>query len=346
MREQRISGLVQLGLAMNTLANAPHWPGYESGISETEFDQFRAAELLASQKNGWFTIPEIRRALGNWSKVLDHAKVDHWISNYAQTKSTKRVGIICAGNIPMVGLHDVICVLMSGHQAVIRLSSEDDVLIPAVIALWKSFDPEISRHCEWVEGKLPATDAVIATGSNNTLRYFEYYFSEKPHVFRGNRTSVAVLSGQESDEELNALGNDIFAYFGLGCRSISKVFLPKDYDLQKIFAALYSYREIANHNKYANNYDYHRALWMMNSESILENGFVILRESEALHSPVATLYYEYYTSADDLDNKLKEIKPMLQCVVGRGHFPFGSSQSPELSDYSDECDTMSFCLSL
>jgi hypothetical protein len=346
MREQRISGLVQLGLAMNTLANAPHWPGYESGISETEFDQFRAAELLASHKNGWFTIPEIRRALIHWSISLASEKVHRWMSVYGQTHHAKRVGIICAGNIPMVGLHDVICVLMSGHHAIIRLSSADDILIPAVIKVWQSFDPEIIPFCEWVYGTLPPTDAVIATGSNNTLRYFEYYFSKKPHVFRGNRTSVAVLSGQESDEELNELGNDIFAYFGLGCRSISKVFLPKDYDLQKIFAALYSYREIANHNKYANNYDYHRALWMMNSESILENGFVILRESEALHSPVATLYYEYYTSADDLDNKLKEIKPMLQCVVGRGHFPFGSSQSPELSDYADECDTMAFCLSL
>ena len=346
MREQRINGLVQLGIAMNTLADAAHWPGYESGISETEFNQFRAAELLASQKNGWFTLSEIRRALRNWAISLEAEKVHRWISSYPQNKAPKRVGIICAGNIPMVGLHDVICVLMSGHHAVIRLSSEDDVLIPAVIALWKSFDPEMGPFCEWVDGKLPSTDAVIATGSNNTMRYFEYYFSEKPHVFRGNRTSVAVLNGDETKEDLHALGTDIFAYFGLGCRSISKVFLPQGYDLQRIFAALYAYREIAQHNKYANNYDYHRALWMMNSEPILENGFIILRESEALHSPVATLYYEFYNSPEDLNNKLQVIQPLLQCIVGPEHFPFGNSQTPELMDYADNCDTMAFCATL
>lgn len=346
MREQRISGLVQLGLAMNTLATTQQWPGYECGISETEFNQFRAAELLASQKNGWFTIQEIRRALNNWSVALEAQKVQDWLSKYTVTKEAKRVGIICAGNIPMVGLHDIICVLMSGHRAIIRLSSEDDVLIPALLTVWKSFDPEITAWYEWVNGKLPSTDAVIATGSNNTQRYFEYYFSEKPHVFRGNRTSVAVLNGSETEEELNALGTDVFAYFGLGCRSISKVFLPQDFDLQRIFTALYSHHEIGQHNKYANNYDYHRALWMMNSEPILENGFMILRETEALHSPVATLYYEYYASRDALHQKLNAISPQLQCVVGKGYIPFGSSQSPELTDYADDCDTMSFCLSL
>jgi hypothetical protein len=344
MTEQRMSSLVQLGAAMKTLADAPQWPGYACGISETEFNNFRSSEILASQKNGWFTIKEIRRALRSWSATLTAEKVENWLSHYTSHHHQARIGIICAGNIPMVGLHDVICVIMSGRNAVIRLSSDDDVLIPAVLSLWKSIDPEIDAQHEWVEGKLPPTDAVIATGSNNTLRYFEYYFSNKPHLFRNNRTSIAILDGSETEEELHLLGYDIFSYFGLGCRSISKVFLPEGYDLQRIFAALFPFREIVQHHKYGNNYDYHRALWMMNSEPILENGFIILRESEALHSPVASLFYEYYKNAADLNRKLQEIKPQLQCVVGKGYIPFGSSQLPELHDYADDIDTLQFCL--
>jgi hypothetical protein len=254
--------------------------------------------------------------------------------------------MVLAGNIPMVGFHDIFCTLVAGHEAVVKPSTSDLHLLPALFKMFEEALPEIDFPIEWVEGKLPKVDAVIATGSNNTSRYFEYYFKDVPHIIRKNRSSVALLNGEESDDELKALGKDIFSYFGMGCRSISKLYIHEDFDLDRFFKSIYDYHPIINHNKYGNNFDYYRALWMMNLESILENGFLILRPSEAIASPTATLFFERYSDEETVRKTLKEKENEIQCIVSKKDIPFGSSQYPELWDFADGVDTMKFLMAV
>ncbi|MCB0762940.1 MAG: acyl-CoA reductase, partial [Flavobacteriales bacterium] len=245
-----------------------------------------------------------------------------------------------AGNIPLVGFHDVMCVLLSGHKAKLKFSSDDNKLFPLLLQVLVKLEPQFAGYMDTTDGKLEGFDAVLATGSNNTSRYFEHYFGHVPHIIRRNRHSAAVLTGSESDEELKALGHDIFDYFGLGCRSVSKLYLPNGYDFNTFFGAIFDFGDIVNHHKYANNYDYNKAVWLLNKEDLLDNGFVLLRKSTDMTSPTGSLHYEFYDSLDQVRTDLQARSEEIQCVVGEGFVPFGKSQSPRLNDYADGVDTM------
>jgi hypothetical protein len=247
-----------------------------------------------------------------------------------------------AGNIPMVGFHDLLCVLISGHKALLKLSKDDNLLLPAVLKLWMKIYPEGKDRVAFTDGVLKDFDAVIATGSTNTSRYFESYFSKYPHIIRKGRNSVAVLDGSESEEELTLLGKDIFDYFGMGCRNVTKLYLPADFDLNRFFQAIYGFADIVNHNKYANNYDYHKSLWLLNQDPILDNGFVLLKEDKKIASPIGALYYERYNDMNQVMQELAEKSEEIQCIVGKNQVPFGNSQCPMLHDYADGVDTMKF----
>jgi hypothetical protein len=240
----------------------------------------------------------------------------------------------------------VLCVLLSGHRARIKCSSDDAELIPATIALLEIFAPGIVGQAMVTDGKLTDIDAVIATGSTNTSRYFEHYFGHLPRIVRKGRVSVAVLDGNETEAELQGLGEDLFRYFGLGCRNVSKLYVPRDYDLDRVFRAIFPWQEIVNHHKYANNYDYNRAIWLLDQAPILENGFVVFKEETALSSPVAAVYYERYDERSAVNRVLEELADRIQCVVGHGHVPFGAAQCPGPGEYADGVDTLRFLLDL
>ncbi len=303
----------------------------------------------ASLKNPWFEPHLIQQAAGAWCALLNRDAMDAWLKPYTASKTVKRIGIIMAGNIPMVGMHDLISAVVTGHQVVVKLSSDDSLLMQyAIDALNETGEPKI----EVVE-RLNHVDAVIATGSNNTARIFESYFSHIPRVIRRNRTSIAVLTGNETPEELKELGKDIFTYFGLGCRNVSKVFVPEGYDFAGLFEAVYSFGEVINHNKYANNYEYNRAIYLLNSEPFLDNNFLMIRRDPvSLHSPLAVLYYDYYISMEEMIRLAKDKDEEIQCVVCRNNpgfaraVPFGKSQEPAWNDYADGVDTLAFLTSL
>jgi len=269
------------------------------------------------------------------------------VSNYKFNEGSKRsVGIIMAGNIPLVGFHDLVAVILSGNRALVKLSSEDKVLIPKLLEVLVEIDAAFNDYFKLIL-RLENPDAVIATGSNNSARYFEHYFGKYPHIIRKNRTSISVIDGTETEEELCGLAEDIMLYFGLGCRNVSKVYIPMEYDLDHIFKALFPYREYGNHNKFANNYDYNKAIYLLNSEPLLENGFMLLREAKELNSPVGVLLYERYENMDNIKTLTEERKEELQCVVSKNNIfsntvPFGQAQRPELWDYADGVDTLAF----
>ena len=298
--------------------------------------------------NGWFTSEEVKKSLKAWGNLLTEKNLEKWLSKYKidNIDSDKVIAIIMAGNIPLVGFHDFLSVYVTGMKMKIKLSSDDNKLLPQVISILSQFDPEIKNRVEFVNDKLSGFDAVIATGSNNTSRYFEQYFGKYPNIIRKNRTSVAVIQGNESEEELKNLALDVFTYYGLGCRNVTKLYLPEGYDLDRIFGAFYAFNYVANNNKYANNYDYHKAVFLMEKYDILENGFLIMKEDKNIHSPIGTLFYEYYDSSEKLKNELDQIAENLQCIVGKEGIPFGKAQTPELWDYADNVDTVRFLLEL
>ena len=267
-------------------------------------------------QNAWFTTSNIHSAFRNWGDILHHKTIRNWLSAYPTAKwSNQTVGLVLAGNLPLVGFHDLVCVLLSGHRAVIKLSSKDKVLIPAFINILESKFPEINDRVQFVSGQLGFVDKVIATGSNNSSRYFSYYFKDIPHIIRKNRNSVAVLTGNESGEQLAGLADDICLYFGLGCRSVSKIWVPKDYDFDILFGALYKHKDIIHHNGYANNYDYNKAIFLMNQEPLLDNGFMILKEDDRISSPIACLYYRYYDDLIEVEQTIAANREDIQCVV-------------------------------
>ena len=307
---------------------------------------------LAQQQNGWFTKENILFSLNEWGKSLTDENIRTWLANYdiQEVGTPKTVGIVMAGNIPLVGFHDFMCVLLSGHKVLAKLSSNDKVLLPFLAKYLIQKEPSLSTRIQFVEGKMEGFDAVIATGSNNTSRYFEYYFGKKPNIIRRNRNSVAIITGNENQEELETLGEDIFRYFGLGCRNVSKIFVPEEYDFEPFFNAIYLQKEIINHHKYANNYDYNKAVYLMSDLKILDNGFMVLKEDTSFSSPISVLFYEQYSSLEDLKKQLQEQEDQIQCVVS--HRPtlnevgFGDTQKPKLHDYADGVDTLEFLLKL
>ena len=307
------------------------------------------AIIQAQNKNAWFVKSNSINALIEICNLLESNSLNKLLKAYIELEkevvAPKVIGIVMAGNIPLVGFHDLLCVLVSGHKAKVRLSSDDSVLIPAITEILFEMYPEFKNQVEFVS-QLSGMDAVIATGSNNTARYFDYYFGKYPSLIRKNRNSVAVLNGNESDQELTQLGHDIFDYFGLGCRNVSKLYVPEGYSFDQFFGALEVFSPIMEHNKFMNNYDYHRALFLLDGIPFLTNNFLIVRENEAYATPVSVLHYEYYSSLNDLELKLASDNELIQCRVGVNGLPFGSAQQPDILDYADGVDTMQWLLSL
>ena len=297
---------------------------------------------LAKAHNGWFTPESIQRSLGGILHLLEKEKLDTWLSKYwLEPEVPKIIGIIMAGNIPMVGFHDLMCVLLSGNMVAIKMSSHDQVLMSKVIEWIIEIEPRFKKNIE-VREKLDQVDAVIATGSDNTARYFEYYFGKQPHIIRKNRTSVAVIDGTETEEEIQALGLDIFTYYGLGCRNVAKVFTPKSFDLTSLFPFFEDYKEIINHHKYRNNYDYYKSIFLVNRTPHLDTGFLLVNSTDDLVSPTSVLYHQEYKSKVELEKVLESQNEKIQCIVGHGHIPFGQTQSPEPWDYADGEDMLKF----
>lgn len=308
----------------------------------------------ALAENGWFTPEYSRQSLEVIAdEYLDEQKLRNWLSAYKvrDELSGKTVGLVAAGNIPLVGWHDIMCILLAGHKAAIRLSSKDSVLTKWILQQLTEISPAFAGRFVFAE-QLKGIDAVIATGSDNTARYFEYYFSRYPHIIRRNRNSVAILTGQENPEDLQALAHDIFDYYGLGCRSVSKLYVPENYDFSTLFQALEPYGEKAFQNKkYRNNYDYHKSLLLLNREHHLDAGFLLVKQEKALASPVASVHYETYSSTAGLKDELQQAGEKIQVVVAgedaiQNALSFGSTQCPGPGDYADNVDTMAFLLSL
>ena len=315
------------------------------------FDGFKHQIKLAEEHNGWFTKDNILFAIDGWSKSLTVNNINQWTKKYNfNNKNISNVAVIMAGNIPLVGFHDFISVLISGHNVIIKQSSNDKHLLPYLAKYLELVDPNFKGKITFTEDKLDGFDAVVATGSDNTSRYFEYYFKGVPSIIRHNRNSAAVLTGKESEEELGNLSDDIFRYFGLGCRNVSKLFVPKGYDFKGFFEAIYKWNSIINKAKYANNYDYNKAVYLMSEFEMLENGFLMIKEDDSYASPIATLFYEFYESQTELKQKLTSHKDKIQCIVASNfddsEIKFGETQTPELWDYADDVDTIEFLLKI
>ncbi len=299
--------------------------------------------------NSWFTPQNVTKSFENWSSQLTLDMIQSWILPYnlPNNLTAKEVLIIMAGNIPLVGFHDFISVIICGHKAVIKKSSSDYILIDKIINKLFEIDTRFKKYVEFVDNvKERSFDAVIATGSNNSAKYFDYYFKKSKRIIRRNRRSVAILDGNESQDDLKGLSEDIFSYFGLGCRNVSKLFLPNEYDLDKLFNVFFNFSDIINHRKYANNYEYNKAIFLMGGNKIVENGFILLKQEESLFSPVAMLYFEYYSDIEMVNSFIEKNEKDIQCVVSSSKIPFGATQSPNLWDYADGVDTVSFLKSL
>jgi len=344
--QQRIDAFVKLGKFLNQFSQSRIEKKENIAFNDLFFDGFKHQIKLAEEHNSWFTKNNILFSLESWSNALTNDNLSKWISDVEIHNSNKNVAIIMAGNIPLVGFHDFLAVLISGHSVLVKQSSTDKNLLPFLAKYLEYVEPTLKGKIEFTEEKLTNFDAVIATGSNNTARYFEYYFKGKPNIIRKNRNSVAVLTGKESKTELVNLSDDIFQYFGLGCRSVSKLFVPINYNFDAFFNGMYHKREIINNAKYANNYDYNKAVYLMSLFDLLENGFLMIKEDESYSSPIATVFYEYYSDEDELKEKLNQDAHKIQCVVSNGildsEIKFGQTQNPQLWDYADGINTLDF----
>lgn len=320
-------------------------------MNDTFFDPFNQQVDRAYEFNGWFTKDNVLTAFSKWGNILNFNNLNNWTSQYnLKTPTALNIGVIMAGNIPLVGFHDFLSVLISGHHIIAKQSSSDSYFLPLIAKYLEYVEPEFKGRISFTEERLKNLDAVIATGSNNTARYFDYYFGKYPSIIRRNRNSVAILTGDESEQDLINLGEDIFRYFGLGCRSVSKLYVPKGYDFDKFFQAVYKFKEVIYYNKYVNNYDYNKAVYLMSEYKLLENGFLMLKEDQSYASPIATMFYEAYTDMQTLEQKLEADKDAIQCIVGKSDqikmIDFGETQTPQLWDYADDVDTLAFLQNL
>jgi hypothetical protein len=307
-------------------------------------ENLNKAEIL----NPWFTKDNIDVAISSIDNMLEYSSLREWMSNYLMEEpDIKTILLVMAGNIPLVGFHDLLCVLLSGNKVIVKLSSKDGVLVESIIDKIISLEPKMKDFIVVTENFIQQDfDATIATGSDNSSKYFNYYFKSSNSIIRKNRRSIAILDGSETNQELKALADDIFLYFGLGCRSVSKLFLPINYDLDKLFKAFHKYKDVINHLKYSNNYDYNKTICLMNKQKLLDNGFILLKEDSSIQSPISMLFYEYYNNRQELDNYIHLNQSLFQCVVSKKDVPFGKSQFPKLNDYADNIDTLDFLTNL
>lgn len=329
---QRVNLMVKLGNYMND--NDEEW---------------QAIKLRASRENAWFTPEFIELATRNIARgFLNHEKLTSWANSYSipsLNNAPKKVGVVMAGNIPLVGFHDFLSCFITGHIQIIKLSSKDNVLLKHLVSKlheWNSATSELIQFSDLLKG----CDAYIATGSNNSARYFDYYFSKYPSIIRRNRTSVAVLTGNEMLEDLANLSDDVHFYFGLGCRNVTKIYVPKDYDFLPLLESFKKHEKLSENHKYKNNYDYQLALFMINRHYYMTNGTVILAENKALFSPISVLNYEYYQDIEMVSKELGDKTNDIQCIAGLKGLKFGQTQVPSLSDYADGIDTVRFLLSI
>ena len=311
------------------------------------YDDFISLVELSQSHNGWFTPEQVYFSIQSWGNALSEANLNQWLSTYDFSKIVpKKVGLVLAGNIPLVGFHDFLSVLISGHDVLVKTSSSDQHLLKFLAKYLIAIQPVLNSKITFVEGKLEDFDAVIATGSNNTARYFEYYFKDKPSIIRKNRNSIAVLNGTETHEELVGLGEDIFRYFGLGCRNVSKLFVPKDYNFEAFFKAMFEYREVIQYEKYANNYDYNKAVFLMSNFQLLDNEFLTIKEDTSYSSPISSVFYEFYENLEEIKSRLSNDADQIQCIVSKdlieNSIIFGQTQQPKLWDYADNLDTLAF----
>ncbi len=322
-------------------------------LQSLETDELAEIASLAMSRNPWFTLENIKLAVRSIAtKWLNEASMIEWLSKYEirGNRDAKVIGLVCAGNIPLVCWHDVMCILVSGHTAQIKLSSKDEVLPNFLISKLREINNDYESKISVVD-KLENFDAVIATGSNNTSRYFEYYFSRYPHVIRKSRTSIAIIQDADNDQDYRNLGSDIFSYFGMGCRNVSKIFIPENFDLKKVLDQFEGFAEVGYFNKYHNNYMFQKSIYLLNKVDHLDNGFMLFRKDDKMGSPTGVLFYEEYTSLEALKIKTMEEADAIQCIAGNpirdiNTVPFGHTQSPELWNYADGVDTLQFLLSL
>jgi hypothetical protein len=351
--KERLAAFVKLGKSMKKIAAMKNIlpPDPES---KDFFEVIQQAEM----KNPWFTMDNIFWSLEGIAKMLEEEKLDAWLMNY-DLKDTllrpKTIAVIMAGNLPLVGFHDLLCVILSGNKFLGKLSGQDSLLPVKIADMLIRLEPKLDPFIEFTEEKISGFDAVIATGSNNTARYFEYYFGKYPHIIRKNRNSIAVLSGNETQEELAELSKDIFLYFGMGCRSVSKILIPSGYDLPSLIKVFEGWKDICNHYKYFNNYEYYKAVFLVNREDHLDNGFILLQHHNGISSPLAVLYYDYYESLSDVKDYILENHHSIQCVatgikyLDMFYAPnvlFGETQKPGPEIYADGVDTMKFLMGL
>ena len=332
---ERIDAFNELGERLNNLS--PEEKGYLTN--------------QAHSKNPWFIPENVQYTLKHITNSLKKENLIRWLEPYnPENTKDKKIGVVMAGNLPFVGFHDYLSVLISGNKLLAKLSHQDEFLPKKITKYLIEIAPEYAERIEFVD-RLKNFDAIIATGSDNTSRYFEYYFSKYPNIIRKNRTSLAIISGNEDKDDLFMTGDDIFRYFGLGCRNISKFYLPEGYQIEKLIQSWEDWKEIINHHKYANNYDYNKSVFLMNQTPHLDNGFCLLQENEALFSPLAVIFYEFYKNNEDLNHKLNQWKGKIQCIVADHAWhpesiPFGMAQKPALWDYADNVDTMKFLTNL
>ncbi|AEA45537.1 acyl-CoA reductase [Fluviicola taffensis] len=336
----------QLRKSLNAVIANDEWPGYTCGLTEEEFLSFKKMINKEFQLNPWFTKENCLKALGGIVHLLDNESLTTFSENYQFTSKPKLVALIMAGNIPFVGFHDLLCTLLTGNKALCKLSSSDS-RVPLRIIQWLiQWNPELKEYIQVSIGPIKNYDAVIATGSNNSIAQFETYFGHIPHLFRKNRTSIALLDGTETDDELKALSSDCFDFFGMGCRNASKLYLPTGFNLNRIFENFLDQQHLINHHKYGNNYDYNRTIFLMNQIPFLDNNVFMLKEDEGIHAPLSVIYYEFYTNQEEILAKIEGMKDELQAIVGHGFIPFGKAQAPDISDFADGVDTCSWLNSL
>jgi hypothetical protein len=348
--ERLVEAFAKLGTVMRDAAETS--VNGTAGITGTAAPSVHAGRFaslieILHLTNPWFTPGNVRRAVMAIGNSLTMEKLEQWISAYPglqEEREQETVGVVMAGNIPMVGFHDLLCVLLTGNRLKAKLSSKDEHLMKAATETLTDLEPALTGMIELTSGRLQGFERVIATGSNNTSRYFEYYFRNVPYLIRHNRNSIAILDGKETPEELELLADDIFSYFGLGCRNVSKLWLPEGYDPASLPEHWNRYRNLCSHHKYAVNYDHNKAVMIVNRDRYTDGGFVLLRESPSLSPPMAAVHYEFYHPGNSPFVAPETDMELLQCITGHGHLPFGTTQLPELWDYADKADTISFLL--
>lgn len=347
--QKRIKAFHQLGIQLEQIIR-----NYYAKHNDKTSLQFEQKLHQAHARNAWFTEENSITAMKGILSWLQKDTLEKWVSSYPflqEEKSPKKVAVIMAGNIPMVNFHDFLAVVISGHHFLGKLSSHDDVLLPFIAELLLEIEPELKANIQFTTEIIKNVDAIIATGSDNSARYFEYYFQKHPNIIRKNRSSVAVLSGEETKEDYIALGNDIFQYYGLGCRNVSHLFFPANFDIKQLLDAWDGFQFVTQQSKYVNNYDYQKAILLINNEPFYDNGFLLLKESESLATPVSVIHFQYYQQLEEVKHFLQVHEAKIQCVASNikelpSNVPLGKTQMPTLSDYPDGVDILKFLMSL